>query len=322
MMIPLQHTLQTGYMVGPVHCYSTELNGELVLFDTGPPTPAAKDELRRTLDLPKLRHVILTHCHIDHYGLARWLEQETGATVYLPYRDSLKIRQHDQRLEQMGQLLLEIGFDRRFLEDFMRSMNDGTTFPDFPHDYRIVEEALPQRLGLEVISCPGHSQSDLVYATPNWAVTGDVLLRGVFQSPLLDVDLETGQRFRNYEVYCATLGKLAGLRGREILPGHRRSVDGVDAPILFYLDKMLKRATLLRTQRNSDSVAEIVDRMFGERLEQAFHVYLKASEVVFLLDFLDQPERLRSVLEQIGLLDFVADRFATATGSEPEKRDD
>ena len=76
----------------------------------------------------------------------------------------------------------------------------------------------------------------------------------------------------------------------------RRSVDGVDAPILFYLDKMLKRARLLRTQRNSDSVAEIVDRMFGERLEKAFHVYLKASEVVFLLDFLDQPERLRSVL--------------------------
>ena len=34
-----QHTVQTPYMVGEVHFYSAELNGELVLFDTGPPTP-------------------------------------------------------------------------------------------------------------------------------------------------------------------------------------------------------------------------------------------------------------------------------------------
>ena len=29
-------------MVGPVHCYSVELDGELVLFDTGPPTRAGE----------------------------------------------------------------------------------------------------------------------------------------------------------------------------------------------------------------------------------------------------------------------------------------
>jgi hydroxyacylglutathione hydrolase len=68
-----QHTINTPYMVGPVHCYSGVLAGELVLFDTGPPTPDAERYLRDHIDLKKLRHVIITHGHIDHYGLAFWL---------------------------------------------------------------------------------------------------------------------------------------------------------------------------------------------------------------------------------------------------------
>jgi 2,4-dienoyl-CoA reductase (NADPH2) len=312
-MIPIQHTLQTGYMVGPVHCYSAILNGELVLFDSGPPTEAAKEYFRSALDLPRLRHVIMTHCHIDHYGLAHWLEQESDATIYLPYRDSLKVERHDERLEKQSTLLLDIGYGQDFADSFMLSMNDGTTFPEFPQQYRIVEDELPENLGLETLSCAGHSQSDLVYATADWAVTGDVLLRGVFQSPLLDVDLETGKRFRNYDAYCATIGKLAKLRGRRILPGHRKDVDSVDAPILFYLDKMLTRAAALIPYRDSGNVAEIVRQLFGERLEKAFHIYLKASEIVFLLDFLEAPEQLRSVLEQIDLFETVADKYREAT---------
>ena len=83
-----QHTIDTPYMVGPVHCYTVKIKGELVLFDTGPPTDKARRYLREHVDLRSLQHVIITHCHIDHYGLASWLEKETEATVYLPYRDA------------------------------------------------------------------------------------------------------------------------------------------------------------------------------------------------------------------------------------------
>jgi 2,4-dienoyl-CoA reductase (NADPH2) len=166
-----------------------------------------------------------------------------------------------------------------------------------------------------VLNCPAHSQSDLVYAMPDWAVSGDVLLRGIFQSPLLDVDLETGLRFRNYAAYCTTIGKLAGLRGRKILPGHRQFVASVDRPVLFYLDRLLSRAAALKPHRHGGSVAGIVRQLFGDSLRNAFHVYLKASETVFLLDFLDDPGRLRSVLRQIGLFEAVADRYRQATAS-------
>ena len=69
-MIPVQHTLETPYMVGPVHCYSAEIAGELVLFDTGPPTEEARQSLQRSLALKQLRHVIVTHCLFFYPSMA------------------------------------------------------------------------------------------------------------------------------------------------------------------------------------------------------------------------------------------------------------
>ena len=70
-----QHTISTPYMVGPVHCYTGTLAGELVLFDTGPPTEEGRRSLQEQIDLAKLKHILITHCHIDHYGQADWLEK-------------------------------------------------------------------------------------------------------------------------------------------------------------------------------------------------------------------------------------------------------
>lgn len=312
MTIPTQHTLATPYPVGPVHCYSAELAGELVLFDTGPPTPEARRYLQQALPLERLRHVIVTHCHIDHYGLAAWLEREYGATIYLPYRDSLKIARHAERLDAMVGLLAELGFERAYLERFRVDTDTDTFFPEFPGAYKVIEEELPATLGLKVFSCPGHSQSDLVLAGPDWAVSGDVMLRGIFQSPLLDIDLLTGRRFRNYDAYCGTLLKLAALRGTLILPGHRESIESVDANILFYVTKLLERSARIKSLDARQPVARQVLQLFGADLGHSFLVYLKASELVFMHDFLEQPELLRQSLEAINLFQPLAELFDTA----------
>lgn len=305
-----QHTINTVYPVGPVHCYSGECGGELVLFDTGPPSREAQACLRTEVDLARLAHVVITHCHIDHYGLAAWLEQETDATLYLPGRDILKMSRHAERLTKLNELLQQLGFDRRFIEAFRKGMDTDEVFPRQPAKFLEIESDLPAQLGIAVLACPGHSQSDLVLAGPDWAVTGDVLLQGIFQVPLLDVDLETGRRFRNYEAYCGTLGKLAALRGRRICPGHRNAIVSIDETILFYVGKLLARAAQVQRFADRSSVAQVVDQLFGNGLSHPFHYYLKASEVVFMRDFLRCPQLLRAALEQIGLFEAVAEKFA------------
>lgn len=304
-----QHTINTVYPVGPVHCYSAELGHDLVLFDTGPPSEEARKCLSTEVDLARLAHVVITHCHIDHCGLVSWLEEQTAATIYLPYRDALKIAGHEERLGRMNELLLQIGFDQAFVEGFRKGLSDGEVFPRHPERYLVVESDLPGHLGIEVSSCPGHSQSDLVLTGSDWAVTGDVLLRDIFQVPLLDIDLETGRRFHNYHAYCETLAKLAALRGKRILPGHRDEIDSVDGTILFYVGKLLDRAAHVKRFPSSHSVARIVEQLFGGGKNHPFHYYLKTSEIVFMRDFLQCPDLLRTALEQIGLFDAVADKF-------------
>jgi len=311
-----QHTIDTPYMVGPVHCYSTVIDGELILFDTGPPTPACQRYLCENLDLAKLKYVFITHCHIDHYGMAHWLEQETDAAIFLPYRDGLKLLSHYERLQDMYTLLASLGFDGDFLNSLHNSLSDGKVFPPFPKKFRIIEDEMPEHLGISYMSCPGHSQSDLVFYTDEWAVTGDVLLRGVFQSPLLDANLETGERFNNYRAYCSSLIKLSRLEGRNICPGHRVKVDSVHETLIFYVSKMLTRVAQLSGIEVNRPVAHIIEELFGGALKDSFHIYLKASEIVFMQDFLDNPELLKRSLVDAGIYEKISDAYHAAIGAE------
>ncbi len=306
-----QHTITTPYMVGDVHFYSARLEGELVLFDTGPLTDQAWQMLETELDLAELRHVFITHCHIDHWGNAARLAGETGATLYLPQRDADKISHHQHRIQGMMDVMGGYGFDQAYLDELRSEIDSDSTFPPFPQQYQIVEESLvPQRLGIEVLPCPGHSQSDLVYRVENQAVSGDVLLRGIFQSPLLDIDLQSfSGRFHNYRAYCSSISTLVSLRDCQVLPGHRHSIESVDETILFYLRKLINRAIRLKPYAKEGDIAALIERLFADRQLPLFGIYLKASEIIFMQDLLAEPQRLRQVLEDAGLFVALADDF-------------
>lgn len=308
-----QHTIETPWVVGPVHCYSTEVDGELVLFDTGPHTDIGKRYLLEKLDFARLKYIFITHCHVDHYGLAYWLERKSGAKVFIPRRDYQKIVYHQERIDIIARLLADMGFSKDFLAASQRVLLEKVLIPDDPHRLLIVEDDFPTILGFDFMNCPGHSQSDIVYYHERWAVTGDILLRGIFQSPLLDVDLDTGERFLNYHAYCSSLKKLATLRGKKIFPGHRKRITTVDETILFYVSKLLDRIAYLQPLTKDESVARIIERRFAKLLTSPLHTYLKASELIFMLDFLEEPQRIKNALEVIGLFSGIEEKFNAIT---------
>jgi glyoxylase-like metal-dependent hydrolase (beta-lactamase superfamily II) len=311
-----QHTVHTPYMVGDVHFYSAQLESGLALFDTGPPTPEGEARLLESIDLGRLKYLFLTHCHVDHYGLANFVLENSEAEIYLSRKDAVKFKRHAERMEGMAALLNGYGFSADFTGQLRESFQRNKIFPTVPQRYRIVEESdeLPG-LGINWLSCPGHSQSDLVYLVGDCAVTGDVLLREIFQAPLLDIDLGSfAGRFRNYDAYCGSLLKLAQLRGVRIMPGHRQYVPGVDAAILSYVTTLLKRAVQLLPLRGLP-LPGMLERLFQGRLTEPFYVYLKISEIVFMLDFIENPALLKASLERIGLLDQVSGLYgAVAKG--------
>lgn len=306
-----QHTVQTPYMVGEVHLYSAELDGGLALFDAGPPTPEGIDCLQKSVDLARLKYLFITHCHVDHYGLANYLLENSPVEVYIARTDAIKFSRHRERLEAIAAIIRGYGFSDGFVSQLRESFHKNKVFPVMPERYHLVEEsAVPDQLGINWFSCPGHSQSDLVFTLGGCAFTGDILLKGIFQAPLLDIDLTTFEgRFRNYDAYCTSLLKLAQLRGLQIMPGHRHSVESVDDAILFYVTTLLERSLQLLPLKHLP-MTEIVDRLFQGRLTEPFFIYLKLSEIVFMLDFIENPDLLKTSLEQIGLFAFVSERFA------------
>ncbi len=308
-----QHRVATPYMVGEVHFYSADFDGGQAVFDCGPPTAEGMDALAKAVDLGVLRHVFITHSHIDHYGLITRIEELSGATIWMPKADLARLNRREEHERKAAELIASLGFGQEFLEVLRGYFRRTTVMPlDFSR-YRAVEDSvLPPELGLGWMACPGHSQSDLVYLIgEDEAVTGDVLLRGIFQVPLLDLDLATFDgRFRNYEAWCASIGRLATLRGRKILPGHRTTAE-VDGALLDYVAVLLQRAASVGRYR-SLSVPAILGEIFKDRLRDPFYAYLKASEIVFMLDFLDDPDRLKSALEGIGLMEGVEEAFEVA----------
>lgn len=308
-----QHTVQTPYMVGEVHFYSTELDGKLVLFDTGPPTPEGERCLLECIDLQRLKYLLITHCHVDHYGMANYIIQHSDAEVFIPRQDAIKFQRHAELMGRMGELLSEYGFGEDFTDQLRESFERNQVFPADPERFLIAEESdVLSDLGIRCLPCPGHSQSDLAYLVGDSAVTGDTLLRNIFQAPLLDLDLKTLEgRFRNYDAYCISLFNLAQLRGRRIMPGHRQYIEGVDQTILFYVTTLLERTVQMKPFRRL-TLSDIIEQLFRGRLTEPFLVYLKISEIVFMLDFLDNPPLLRDSLEQIGLFDRVVSLYEAA----------
>jgi hypothetical protein len=126
--------------------------------------------------------------------------------------------------------------------------------------------------------------------------------------------LTYGDLENNYHAYCTSIVRLAALEGRMVLPGHRQTIDSVKAIIQFYISKLLNRVEQLLPVKDEPNVARLISRLFNNSMTDVFHIYLKASEIIFMQDFLAEPELLENALAEIGLMDNVAALYKRATG--------
>src|SRR4051812_13912624 len=78
--------LPTPFPVGPVNCYIVD-EDPLTLVDCGPLTEDAWAELQAGLGrqgrrVQDIRRLIITHGHVDHFGLAARIVELSGAEVW------------------------------------------------------------------------------------------------------------------------------------------------------------------------------------------------------------------------------------------------
>jgi 2,4-dienoyl-CoA reductase (NADPH2) len=57
---------------------------------------------------------------------------------------------------------------------------------------------------------------------------------------------------------------------------------------------------------------QLIDKLLNGRMKDILHIYLKASEIVFMMDLLKDPERLKNALERSGLWPEIAELYQLA----------
>lgn len=203
----------TAISLGFVNVFLID-RGELTLIDTGTPgsAPAILEGIRAAGHQPgDLKHILISHLHVDHTGSAKALQVETGAQVHMHPLDA--------RALSAGQTMRDVepgpGWLNRLIVPMMKpAPGSGAVEPPEVECALEDGQVLPFAGGLRVIHAPGHTVGHTVFLLPTEdagadAGTGAVLFAGDACSNMLR--LGPSFLYESYEEGRRTLVRLAQL---------------------------------------------------------------------------------------------------------------
>ncbi|HEX2076958.1 MAG TPA: MBL fold metallo-hydrolase [Longimicrobium sp.] len=200
-----------------------------VLVDTGIDTRPARDALREAAEelgvTPRsLRFVVLTHAHIDHYGLAGPVREWSGARLAMHAREDELARRFVERWPEdrvgVAENFLSGGIPAPLAEALLAASDRiHQRYEYYPPDVLLQGErgTLPGDGGWEWILTPGHSPGHVTVYHPERGIliAGDHVLPRI--SPNIGADLYAEDPLADY---LASLRRLRELPVSLVLPSH------------------------------------------------------------------------------------------------------
>lgn len=211
-----------------------------VLVDCGiaagqdPPVPGAEPDPCGALDqalrtagsrLERIARLVITHAHIDHYGLAGEVVRRSGGELWMHEASRLdlaKYRDPDEAVDRRMIMLADHGLYGRELTESSEGLLDWMpVMPSIATPDRVLTGG--ERLSVgdrdwDVVHTPGHSPGHvcLFSAADRLLCSGDHLLQVV--SP--PVTFERGFEMDPMGSYLDSLERVAALEPELVLPGH------------------------------------------------------------------------------------------------------
>ncbi len=323
-------TIPTPFQVGAVNAYLIE-DSPLTLVDAGPRSEDSLEELERSLAelghaIEDLELIVITHQHLDHFGLAATLARRSRAEVAA--LDSLA--------PYLGSYPEQAELDETFAERVMR--RNGVPADAIEALRRLAVSlhrlgepvAVDRPLGdggelnlsgrsLRVLHRPGHSPSDTVLLDESSSIliAGDHLLARISSNALLARALEpapaagTGGRTASEDRPRPLLSYIASLQAtREmdlslLLPGHGAPVSDHVALIDERLRLHGRRAAKIHRLISERPLSGYEIACLMWRNVAVSQAYLTLSEALGHADLLVRDGRAREV-ERDGTIAFTA----------------
>jgi len=267
-------------------------------------------------DVRDVSRIVVTHAHIDHYGLAGRLIELTGAQLWmhaLTDLDCEKYRHPDTAMARRRDMYADHGLPEADWATVAYGLADW-----LPYLHSVVEASNRLRGGekvpiggrdWEVIHTPGHSVGHICLWSPDLSAlfSGDHLLPGVTPP----VTFERGFDADPLRSYLDSLARIDRCAPQTVLPGHGGPFTDCARRIEVITRNKLRRLQTIREliERRPHTVVEIAEQVFSRALlnyQRSFALSETLTHVAYL--------RWSGVVERRIRPDGVYEWYATGRG--------
>jgi len=281
------------------------------LVDTGIKTEESFGVLNKGLEeigtsVTSIERILITHCHIDHYGQAKKLSTLSGASIYIHPKEYGRIRSFIHTFGFLKLILLRNGAPEALVNEIIHYFESGQKCGDPLEEAFFLEDGDTiqfQSMTWRTIHCPGHSPGLICFHWPEERIlfTGDHLLKEITPNPTLNFQ-ENRQPFRypSLKDYLTSLENIEKLDVSLLLPGHGdeiREVKGLIQKIFAHHHERMDHV-LAALSKGEKTPFEIAMDLFPG--VPPFEVFLGISEAVGHLEILREKGLVR-VKEREGI---------------------
>jgi glyoxylase-like metal-dependent hydrolase (beta-lactamase superfamily II) len=297
-------SVPTPFYVGPVNVYVIK-DDPLTIIDTGPRMDEAITALRAGLNnlgcrISDVKRIVISHAHVDHFGLARLIQEESGATVLVHAWDAAAVTGlGDYAAEEA--LLAAAGVPpealNRMQEGYAEFVEYGAPVEAGRIEVLKDEDDIEfEHESLTVIHTPGHTPGSicLLRKSNRLMFSADTVLKNITPNPVLNPDpIDPKRRFPSLGEYLVSLARIKSLAPTLLRGGHGDDViDYEEYFTRLYRFTRLRQSRLLSLLPGEGATAwEAASRLFPN--VRGHHRFLALSETVAHLDFAVEEGKLQ-----------------------------
>jgi len=245
-----------------------------------------KEELKYyKLHLKDIRRILLTHGHVDHCGIAGFMQDNFKCDVFIHKNDRLKVVCSDEekfniRKSTFVNLIKKMGFSQEIVKNLQIFFKNFFKYGTTVKSVKLIEDGGAfdfETFSLKAVHLPGHTAGSCgfygVVKGKEYLFSGDVILKNTFVTPVLEFD-EYGSMYDNFGFYLKTLKKLKSFHKCILFPGHGDGDFGLLQKAEFiekHIVNMVKE--LSEKYDNSLSVKENFEKIYTNVNGRNFYFY-------------------------------------------------